>query len=344
MMPLLPLGRLACLVGAWGVCKKWNGKHEFGALGLGSVEMWKDDRGGEVVCAGISHTAIKKESTKTHTLPPQPTHIHTGGRSSTLCCPGAAMARPSPEPHAYQPLAADANDATSSIAQRYYPSQQYIRSTTNVAGVNNLGSSSSSSSNASNAADGTSKGHHHHHHTTLNMHDPHDSISASQARCAGACYQGPLYKKRERCLGFCKPRWQPRFFVIVGRFLYRFASPDSNEAKGSPLALEGMDVRALEDEAMPYAFLISTLSKTVVVAAESADARVVWMHELRKAKQRAIKEGLGHAVEKKEHVALNKIGSRLMQRKWGRRAGEVPAAMVEMRALGAVGGYVDPHC
>jgi hypothetical protein len=134
--------------------------------------------------------------------------------------------------------------------------------------------------------------------------------------------------------------------VIVGRFLYRFASPDSNEAKGSPLALEGMDVRALEDEAMTYAFLISTLSKAVVVAAESADARVAWMHELRKAKQRAIKEGLGHAVEKKEHVALNKIGSKLMQRKWGRRAGggEVPAAMVEMRALGAVGGYVDPHC
>lgn len=213
------------------------------------------------------------------------------------------MARPSPEPHAYQPLPEDDASANATIALDQ---------------------------------------------TTLGMHDPHDSISASQARRAGACYQGQLYKKRERCLGFCKAHWQPRFFVIVGRFLYRFASAESDRPKGAPLALEGMDVRALEDEALPYAFLVSTLSKAVVVAAESADARAAWMHELRKAKQRAIKEGLGHAVEKKEHVALNKIGSKLMQRKWERRAGDgdVPAAMVEMRALGAGGaggGYVDPH-
>jgi len=184
--------------------------------------------------------------------------------------------------------------------------------------------------------------------TLLGMHDPRDSISATQARRAGACYQGQLYKKRERCLGFCKPHWQARYFVILGRFLYRFASAESDGPKGAPLALEGMDVRALEDEALPYAILISTLSKAVVVAAESADARASWMHELRKAKQRAIKEGLGHAVEKKEHVVLNKIGSKLLQRKWGRRAGggEVSAAMVEMGRLGgggAVGGFVDPH-
>lgn len=182
---------------------------------------------------------------------------------------------------------------------------------------------------------------------TLGMHDPQDSISASQARRAGACYQGQLYKKRERCLGFCKAQWQPRFFVIVGRFLYRFASPESDCPKGAPLALEGMDVRALEDEALPYAFLISTLSKAVVVAANTADARAAWIHELRKAKQRAIKEGLGHAVEKKEHVALNKIGSKLLQRKWvGRRAGVGETGSVEMRTLGgggAVGGFVDPH-
>ena len=45
---------------------------------------------------------------------------------------------------------------------------------------------------------------------TLGMHDPHDSISATQASRASACYQGQLYKKRERCLGFCKPHWQSR--------------------------------------------------------------------------------------------------------------------------------------
>lgn len=179
---------------------------------------------------------------------------------------------------------------------------------------------------------------------TLGMYDPNDSISVLQARRAGACYQGHLYKKRERCCGLLKPCWQSRYFVIVGRFLYRFGSAESSEPKGAPLAVEGVDVRTLEDEILPYAFLISTLGKAVVVAADSADARTAWMHALRKAKQRAIKEGLGHAVEKKEHATLNKKGSKLMQRKWIERRVE-GGKRVEMRTLGegGVGGFVDPH-
>jgi len=178
---------------------------------------------------------------------------------------------------------------------------------------------------------------------TLGIYDLNDSISVLQARRAGACYQGQLSKKRERCCGLLKPCWQSRYFVIVGRFLYRFGSAESSEPKGAPLALEGMNVCALEDEILPYAFLISTLSKAVVVAADSADARIVWMHELRKAKQRAIKEGLGHAVEKKEHVALNKKGRNLLQRKLIERRAE-GGKRVEMRTLGGgVWGFVDPH-
>jgi len=184
---------------------------------------------------------------------------------------------------------------------------------------------------------------------TLGLNPPNDSISAAQACRAASSYHGQLYRKRERCLGCCKPQWKSRLFVIVGRFLYRFTSFESARPKGTPLALEGMEVQAVDDEIYPFAFVVSTLSKAMVLAAETTEARAAWLDELRSAKQRAIKEGLGHAVEKKEHVAFNNIGSKLMQRKWAGRKREATTespTMVEMRSLGpsgVVGGYIDPH-
>ena len=178
--------------------------------------------------------------------------------------------------------------------------------------------------------------------------DEDDTISAPRAR-AVASHQGFLFKKRERCLGFCKPEWSQRYYVLSGRLFCGFASPDSSRMQGAPLALEGMDVRALDDEALPFAFLVSTLSEAVVLAAVSEASRDAWVNALRMAKLRAIKEILGHTAEQNEHRDLNRIGSKLIQRRWlGRKRGAEDALhpMVEMQTLGGgggVGGFVDPH-
>lgn len=185
---------------------------------------------------------------------------------------------------------------------------------------------------------------------------PDDLLTASRLLRARPDHSGWLYKKKERCLGLCpclRPLWQRRFFVISGRFLYRYASPESHVPKGAPLPLESLQVRVLGEEEgeeeraiVPFLFLISTLSKEMVVAAETEDARRTWVQQLNRAKQRAIKENLGHAAENKEHAVLNKMGSKLWLRRRSRAGGEGAAGgggMIEMRTVGAAGGFVDPH-
>lgn len=61
----------------------------------------------------------------------------------------------------------------------------------------------------------------------------------------------------------------------------------------------------------------------------------------RAGKQRAIKESLGHAEEPANHAPFNKMGSQLWNRKLKEDNGGGP--VIEMRALGSAGGFVDPH-
>lgn len=67
--------------------------------------------------------------------------------------------------------------------------------------------------------------------------------SAARLLAARPNHSGYLRKKRETCLGFCPPKWQPRLFVLAGRYLYRFKSDHSLRPKGTPIPIEGADFR-----------------------------------------------------------------------------------------------------
>lgn len=67
--------------------------------------------------------------------------------------------------------------------------------------------------------------------------------SAARLLAARPNHSGYLKKKRETCLGFCPPQWQPRLFILAGRYLYRFKSDHSTRPKGTPIPVEGADVR-----------------------------------------------------------------------------------------------------
>jgi hypothetical protein len=141
--------------------------------------------------------------------------------------------------------------------------------------------------------------------------------SAARLLAARPYHSGYLLKKRERCLGLCPPQWPPRLFVLAGRFLYRFASERSRRPKGYPIPLEGAEFRCvlwlwllggwlvwaarerrghpphsdaeahahrdrpLDDELLPHCFVVCTLSKEMVLAADSAAERQRWLEQLR---------------------------------------------------------------
>lgn len=55
--------------------------------------------------------------------------------------------------------------------------------------------------------------------------------------------------------------------------------------------------RVVEEDSRSYTFGVTTLSKELVLSAENVHMVGEWLDHLRAAKQRAIKESLGHATE-----------------------------------------------
>lgn len=63
--------------------------------------------------------------------------------------------------------------------------------------------------------------------------------------------------------------------------MYRYASENAAAPKGKPIALECANFSTVEDELMPYCFVVSTLSKELVLSAGSEAERRRWLDMLR---------------------------------------------------------------
>ena len=74
-----------------------------------------------------------------------------------------------------------------------------------------------------------------------------------------------------------------RYFIISGRFLYKFSSKEGHVPKGTPIPLESAEFYLLngQEEQLPHCFIISTLTKEIVVAAESEEESAEWVKQLR---------------------------------------------------------------
>ena len=121
---------------------------------------------------------------------------------------------------------------------------------------------------------------------------------------------------RFSCLSFLAPRWERRFLILLGGYLYKFTNDadPAKEPKGSPLPMRSVDINLLDTAAQqldydgasvawemvpPPAcrglFLVSTLRKKHYYATLTMEDAETWVNSLRQARDEAIKRSMGHA-------------------------------------------------
>jgi len=121
--------------------------------------------------------------------------------------------------------------------------------------------------------------------------------------------------------GFLIPRWERRYLVILGGYLYKFVNDTtSTNPKGSPIPLESIEVRMVSiingpntttihdddegavevvkdrlPEGYTCIFSIRTVRKTQYYAVSNEEQALVWINSLRQARQESITRNMGHA-------------------------------------------------
>lgn len=109
--------------------------------------------------------------------------------------------------------------------------------------------------------------------------------------------RGPKFRSAP-CFGTAYKR---RFLRVRGKYLLRFASETSTRCKGRAVDLSVCTVEIVDDavddlgEVLPFGFRLVSISKVITMAAPTAAERQQWVHAIAAAKERAIKQKLGHA-------------------------------------------------
>eukprot|EP00514_Thraustochytrium_sp_LLF1b_P005082 CAMPEP_0184508826 /NCGR_PEP_ID=MMETSP0198_2-20121128/962_1 /TAXON_ID=1112570 /ORGANISM="Thraustochytrium sp., Strain LLF1b" /LENGTH=173 /DNA_ID=CAMNT_0026898625 /DNA_START=187 /DNA_END=708 /DNA_ORIENTATION=+ len=137
------------------------------------------------------------------------------------------------------------------------------------------------------------------------------------------------YKYRAApCFGV---EWKERFLVLRGKYLFRHATASSKKIKGVPLDLESFTISTEDEEyddlgqIIPFAFKLSSIGKEYLFAVPTAAERLDWINAMTAAKERAIKQRLGHAETPSWEKSTNRLGEKLVQQK--SRAEEVEASL-----------------
>jgi hypothetical protein len=128
-----------------------------------------------------------------------------------------------------------------------------------------------------------------------------------------------------RCLAMVRPKWKTRRLILLGRFLYKFYRPVTNDDEtdhghvasrnvGAPVDVLDMEVSLVESAeaerfgiaeclslltdgtARPSAvFRVATFRKTYYFACPSKEEALVWIRSLQDARQETIRRSMGHA-------------------------------------------------
>lgn len=144
------------------------------------------------------------------------------------------------------------------------------------------------------------------------------------------------------CLSFLQPKWESRYLILLGSFLYKFTdkapSNPNITPKGSPVPIETIDVEIIEPSSLvreysyhPMAialqklpvgftcvFTVSRLHKTHYYATTDREVATEWLNSLTEARQEAITRRMGHAPDAsfpKSWTNFDNLGRNLMKSK-----------------------------
>jgi len=135
------------------------------------------------------------------------------------------------------------------------------------------------------------------------------------------------------CPTFLSPYWTDRHLVQIGKFLYRFQDEHSAEPKGSPIPLDAIEARVVDEQEyhdgvelmfqqLPpdceAVFSVSTFGKTQYFAVSSTEECTTWVNSLREGRQAVITRSMGHSSQvpyPKSWEYLDGLGTSLLKRK-----------------------------
>lgn len=107
-------------------------------------------------------------------------------------------------------------------------------------------------------------------------------------------------------LSFLVPRWQQRYLILCGSFLYKFKDQTSAIPKGSPFEVEALSVEKLSGQLFPElgflppgftaVFSVSTLRRQHYYAVADEEEAMLWVRSFKEARQEVITRNMGHAL------------------------------------------------
>jgi len=134
-------------------------------------------------------------------------------------------------------------------------------------------------------------------------------LSSEPSKC------GYLMKKNRSILATLFPcfvqQWKKRYFILIGNFLFRFASSDSEYPKGVPIPLDAVRIQIVEKCCIE----ISMIRKVYLFKADSVREASDWYNAIIARKLLALKESMCHAQSTKKVQDINKSASSLFKRK-----------------------------
>ena len=137
--------------------------------------------------------------------------------------------------------------------------------------------------------------------------------SASDLLSLDPIKHGWMDKKRSSIISTlffcCINQWKKRYFILIGNFIFRYASPRSEKPKGAPIPLDAATISIGDDGTTIEIF---TIRKFYVFRASSHEQCMSWINEIQKRKQVAIKEGLGHIPIKSNIEFVNRVGANMI--------------------------------
>ena len=144
-------------------------------------------------------------------------------------------------------------------------------------------------------------------------------------------------------------KWKPRYFMLVGSYLYRFQDSLSDRLKGTPTSIVNCSIRGLIHDPEgkhsdndkyfiePYCFELNMLRKRIVLKAANRDECDKWVSELNNRKNQAIREGLGHLPLNKTIKELNNYSKNLTDKRLQREIVEAENMIKEGNSMLGVG-------
>lgn len=107
-------------------------------------------------------------------------------------------------------------------------------------------------------------------------------------------------------LPFIFPAWKTRFFILIGGYLFRYASELDEKIKGVPIPLDSADIKVNADDRT--CLEINLIRKNYLIKTNSEEECNSWIDALRTRKHNSIKESLGHKDISNDTRSINNYG------------------------------------